>query len=62
MSPFLKRGRWCVILNDKLYKFATEEEALDFLGEPKSDEEIVDEQGSLWNWGEKYSSREDDGV
>jgi hypothetical protein len=57
--PVFKRGRWVVRENGKLFKFSTEEEALDFLGiEPEEEEEM---QGTLQFW-DKSTSKEDDGY
>jgi hypothetical protein len=34
MDIYEKRGRWCVRVDGKLYKFATEYEAIEFLDVP----------------------------
>ncbi len=43
MEPILKRGRWCVTVKGRNFKFNTEQEAIDMLGGDKLVEEVITE-------------------
>jgi hypothetical protein len=46
MGIYEKRGRWCVRVDGKLHKFATEQEAIKFLDVPMPIELLETEDGS----------------
>ena len=46
MDIYEKRGRWCVRVNGRLHKFATEQEAIKFLDVPMPIELLETEDAS----------------